>query len=162
MTKTTNLTDLERAILRCLFSSSAGNGHDFGFTEDLGGIDPRKARGAIGSLVKKGVLEVYPSEVREGVQRTQFTFRDVEAVRRLVGIKVDLDTVRADQSRADGRILATVRCGPGVTMDEAEEALRAGGFPDARAEWKEDRFLFFSIAGDSKRIDYRTGELLDV
>ena len=52
------LTPLEVAALRSAYSSSAGNGHDFGYTEDIYivGLDKKAVGGLITSLLKKGVM----------------------------------------------------------------------------------------------------------
>ena len=53
------LTELETKALRIFFDSASGNGHDFGFIEDL--IDARimgraQVGGVVASLVQKGVI----------------------------------------------------------------------------------------------------------
>jgi len=53
------LTELETKAMRVLFESAQGNGHDFGFIEDL--IDARimgreQVGGVVSSLVQKGVI----------------------------------------------------------------------------------------------------------
>jgi len=70
------LTPLERKVLRVLFESSAGNGHDFGFIEDgRKAVDqPRQLGGVVTSLVKKGVIFVYEAVRTDSGLWTQFDF----------------------------------------------------------------------------------------
>lgn len=68
------LTKNETAVLKLLIESSAGNGHDFGFTHDARSAVPLASQlaGVVASLVKKGFIVVDPS----GDCATQFQFRD--------------------------------------------------------------------------------------
>ena len=52
------LTNNEKAVLRCLYESADGNGHDFGFIDDGRGALPmkRSLAGVISSLVKKNII----------------------------------------------------------------------------------------------------------
>ena len=68
----TDLTRLEKIVLKNLWISAEGNGHDFGFTEDHGLADKKQAPGVVSSLVKKGYIRVHETE--NGY--TQFTWRD--------------------------------------------------------------------------------------
>ena len=71
---TKSLTPLEIKVLKNLFMSAEGNGHDFGFTEDHG-IDARQARGVISSLIKKQIIEVHEAISNESGTWHQFTWR---------------------------------------------------------------------------------------
>jgi predicted transcriptional regulator len=77
MNNTYNLTSLEMEVLKNLFESADGNGHDFGFTEDHG-IDARQARGVISSLVKKGYIEVHEAITNDSGTWHQFTWKGKE------------------------------------------------------------------------------------
>ena len=69
-------TTLEIAVLKELLESSAGNGHDFGFTEDARSVvkNPRELAGIISSLVKKNVIEVWDTTTNDSGSFTQFTW----------------------------------------------------------------------------------------
>src|SRR3990167_6622240 len=58
----TDLTRLEKIVLKNLWISAEGNGHDFGFTEDHGLADKKQAPGGVSSLVKKGYIRVHETE----------------------------------------------------------------------------------------------------
>lgn len=72
------LTELETKALRVLFDSASGNGHDFGFIDDL--IKSRimgrdQVAGVVSSLVKKGIIEDWGEErVNWNQTYTQFTW----------------------------------------------------------------------------------------
>lgn len=75
------LTELETKAMRVLFDSADGNGHDFGFIDDL--IDARimgrdQVSGVVSSLAKKGVIFNWGTETNTngwGVgSYTQFTW----------------------------------------------------------------------------------------
>lgn len=72
--KTVALTALETKVLKAFIASSASNGHDFGFVEDgRNAVDNPDQLGAItSSLVKKGLIEVYPAVRTESGRWTQF------------------------------------------------------------------------------------------
>lgn len=55
---TITLTDLEVQVLEQLFMSAEGNGHDFGFIEDIE-LDSKTARGVVSSLIKKDIIMVH-------------------------------------------------------------------------------------------------------
>src|SRR5215831_13165773 len=75
--KKSELTKYETEIVDTLFESSAANGHDFGFVEDLRGpFNMRQARGAVSSLVKKNWITVHDAITNESGTWTQFTFTD--------------------------------------------------------------------------------------
>ena len=69
-------TTLEIAVLKKLFKSSAGNGHDFGFTEDARSVvkNPRELAGVISSLVKKNVIDVWEPTTTDSGTFVQFTW----------------------------------------------------------------------------------------
>jgi len=72
------LTQLERTALEVLFESASGNGHDFGFIDDL--VDARvmgrnQVSGVVASLVKKGLIMHWGEEnCNWGNSYTQFTW----------------------------------------------------------------------------------------
>lgn len=71
----TELTRLELIVLRHLFKSAEGNGHDFGFIEDARGSVDTNALGAIVSnLVKKELIEVHDPVTTDSGTFTQFTW----------------------------------------------------------------------------------------
>jgi hypothetical protein len=76
----TNLTTYETEVLAELKESSAGNGHDFGFIEDVKNL--RRARGVISSLSQKGWIEVHDAITTDSGRWTQFTFSE-EAIAHL-------------------------------------------------------------------------------
>jgi hypothetical protein len=77
---TLHLTSLELTVLENLYESALGNGHDFGFVEDHG-IDPKKARGVISSLVKKNIITVWEPVRNESGLWTQFTWKNKDSER---------------------------------------------------------------------------------
>lgn len=77
-TKRMKLTALERRVLRVAFKSAYGNGHDFGFVEDVvAGMKPLKPQ-AVGavltSLSKKNVLQVHDPVTTNAGTRDQHTY----------------------------------------------------------------------------------------
>ena len=73
-----NLTENEIKLLPVLFSSSKGNGHDFGFTDVAFGVfsDPNTHPGVLASLQKKGIIHIFAPEITYGDKWTQFNFGD--------------------------------------------------------------------------------------
>ena len=61
-----SLTQLEILAVLSAFESSNGNGHDFGFTDDIEitGVSKKAVGGVISSLIKKGVI-VYDDEYNQ-------------------------------------------------------------------------------------------------
>ena len=74
----THLTQLEEQVLKNLYMSADGNGHDFGFVEDHG-INPKQARGVISSLVKKNIITVWEPVRNESGLWTQFTWKNKDS-----------------------------------------------------------------------------------
>lgn len=72
------LTELEMQVLKNLFESADGNGHDFGFIEDAG-VDPHIARGVVSSLSKKGIIEIWGREWNGIEFYTQFTWKKAQS-----------------------------------------------------------------------------------
>lgn len=76
--KTEFLNDNEIKVLRSLVDSSAGNGHDFGFTDEWQecGFTPKQMAGYIGQLSKKGYLNLDDLSEDAGVEcnAVQFVF----------------------------------------------------------------------------------------
>ncbi len=75
-----DLTKQESEAYAAAIESSAGNGHDFGFTEDMvtdlgkRGMNPQAVGGLISSLTQKGLIEVHePMQVNGEERVTQFT-----------------------------------------------------------------------------------------
>jgi hypothetical protein len=72
------LTELETKAMHVLFDSADGNGHDFGFIDDL--IDAKimgrnQVSGVVSSLVQKGIIFNWGEEnVNWGNSYTQFTW----------------------------------------------------------------------------------------
>jgi hypothetical protein len=72
------LTELETKALRVLFDSADGNGHDFGFIDDL--IEAKvmgrdQVAGVVASLAKKGIIYNWGEEkVNWNASYTQFTW----------------------------------------------------------------------------------------
>jgi hypothetical protein len=72
------LTELETKAMHVLFDSAEGNGHDFGFIDDL--IDAKimgrnQVSGVVSSLVQKGIIFNWGEEnVNWGNSYTQFTW----------------------------------------------------------------------------------------
>jgi hypothetical protein len=90
---TMQLSDLERQALKAAFDSARGNGHDFGFIEDvvrsLQPISTKTANAVVGALIKKRLIEVHAPVVTNDGGRantlTQFTWTvDVAEVERLI------------------------------------------------------------------------------
>ena len=76
-------TALEAKALLALLNSAEGNGHDFGFIEDLRGvIEAPQIGGVVSSLVKKGVIVVHEAERTDSGLWTQFTWPPEEQARR--------------------------------------------------------------------------------
>lgn len=83
-------THLERAVLRALYSSAAGNGHDFGLIEDArNDVRADQLGGVISSLVKKHIIRVHDEVSTDSGTWTQFTWVSDEIrddVRALLGL----------------------------------------------------------------------------
>lgn len=81
-----NLTPLETKVLRALYESSKGNGHDFGFIEDAREAVSSKNQlgGVVASLVKKGLFDVYDAVRTDSGLWTQFVFKDHAAALNLL------------------------------------------------------------------------------
>lgn len=80
------LTDLEKQALRAAILSSAANGHDFGFVEDIVAdmkpMKPQAVGGVVASLKKKGFFSHIESvTVNRTDTYTQFVFENVEAAK---------------------------------------------------------------------------------
>ena len=69
----TQLTTLEREVLKTLFESARRNGQEFGFIEKHG-IDARQARAIVVSLQKKGIIDIDVPITTDGRTLTQFTW----------------------------------------------------------------------------------------
>lgn len=87
-TETLNRNEVE--VLRAAFGSSKGNGHDFGFVEDvlesrIVGIERKQIRGYLSDLQKKGWFKI-ENEVINGF--TQFVMPEeaVAAAAKLFGV----------------------------------------------------------------------------
>ena len=80
-----DLTKMETEAYASAVESSAGNGHDFGFTEDMvtdlwkRGMGPQVVGGLIISLTQKGLMEVEePVQVNGEEWVTQFTLPEFQ------------------------------------------------------------------------------------
>lgn len=89
------LSKLERKVLKALYESANGNGHDFGLIEEARGAVAKADQlgGVVASLVKKGIIEVHkPVDTGDGYIWTQFTwvgphnesYENVEAVKQIL------------------------------------------------------------------------------
>jgi hypothetical protein len=73
--KMLNLTSYEKQVLKALYKSADGNGHDFGFIEDARGIVPKASLGGVvASLDKKGIIYVHEPVTTDSGTWTQFTW----------------------------------------------------------------------------------------
>ena len=78
------LNEREKVVWGALLKSSEGNGHDFGILEDLtnGGLpgySTHELAGYIGSIAKKGYINIYPPhKVNGDYWVTQFVICDKE------------------------------------------------------------------------------------
>lgn len=92
-----NLTQNEKTALKAAFESARGNGHDFGFVEDIVKTLTRSANSmtaqAVGALVtslsKKNILTVHEAVITNnggpGNRWTQFTWNvEVEQVEKMI------------------------------------------------------------------------------
>lgn len=72
-----DLNEIEEKVLRSIFKSSEGNGHDFGFTDDAEtdsiGISRRQLSGYISQLSKKGYIHIYEPGCKEQFKQFVFT-----------------------------------------------------------------------------------------
>jgi len=70
-------TQLELQVIEDLYDSSDGNGHDFGFTDEVH-LDHKIARGVLSSLVQKDVIEIHEAITNCAGTFHQFTWRKIE------------------------------------------------------------------------------------
>jgi len=70
-------TKLELQVIEDLYDSSYGNGHDFGFTEEVN-LDPKVARGVLSSLVQKEVITIWDAVTNDSGTWHQVTWRGIE------------------------------------------------------------------------------------
>lgn len=72
------LTELERKVLRLLGKSAAGNGYDFGFTDESRpeGLSPNAHGGVLTSLTNKGLIDVEDPYYGTGEKTVQVTFTE--------------------------------------------------------------------------------------
>ena len=90
------LNENELKVLKSLVKSSAGNGHDFGFTDEYTdcGLSKHQMAGYIGSLSKKDYISLYDLGDDPGTEcfAVQFNFtRKAEALLKSEGIDVYVD-----------------------------------------------------------------------
>jgi len=71
-----DFTSSELAVLKVLFASADGNGHDFGFIEDARSAVKSKASlgGIVASLAKKKVICIEDAVTTDSGTWTQFTW----------------------------------------------------------------------------------------
>ena len=70
---TITLTDLERTALADLWASSKGNGHDFGYPDELPSVPRSQRGGVVASLSKKGLVVVYDNSDDGFANQFEFT-----------------------------------------------------------------------------------------
>jgi hypothetical protein len=119
------LTVLETKVLRALYESAAGNGHDFGFTDEHGLESKRQASGVISGLAKKGILSSQKNAGEVSGSGSQFTWkhphRDVNAL--IMRFEKDYaDEAAAEEERV--RESLERQLGP-ATVEGEVQALRA-------------------------------------
>jgi len=90
-TKPADLNTMEWKVLRELFSSSDGNGHDFGFTDDVRCVTPKQSSGYISSLSKKGYIITYGAERVNSSIVYQFTLTQRSAS--VFGVSITDDSI---------------------------------------------------------------------
>lgn len=69
-----SLTKLETTAIIDLWNSSKGNGHDFGYPDDLPSIAKTSRGGVVASLSSKGIIDVYDNS--DDNLANQFVFTD--------------------------------------------------------------------------------------
>ncbi len=82
-----DFTSSELTVLKALFASADGNGHDFGYIEDARPVVKSKASlgGIVASLSKKKVISIYEPITTDSGTYTQFTWEmDVSEVSKLI------------------------------------------------------------------------------
>lgn len=87
------LNENEIKVLKSLVNSSAGNGHDFGFTDEWVecGLSPKQMSGYIGDLSKKGYLNLN-ADSNDAGSYVQFDFTPLaENLLNDLGLKVYVD-----------------------------------------------------------------------
>jgi hypothetical protein len=68
------LNETETAVLEELKESSEGNGHDFGFTDEITVVRSNQVSGYISQLVQKGYIVTYEQEVNGRMLNCFFEF----------------------------------------------------------------------------------------
>lgn len=68
-----NLTELEVVALICLWQSSDGNGHDFGYTNEIPALPKSSRGGVVASLANKGIIDIHHDPC---IAAVQFTFTE--------------------------------------------------------------------------------------
>ena len=84
------LNETESAVLEQLRVSSEGNGHDFGFTDEVTVVQPNLVGGYVSQLVQKGYINVYSIDVNENTIDGCFEFTP-EAKVELLGYELVQD-----------------------------------------------------------------------
>ena len=82
-----DFTATEIAVLKALFESAEGNGHDFGFIEDARSAVKSKASlgGIVASLSKKKLITIHEPVTTDSGTWTQFTWvPEVSEVSKLI------------------------------------------------------------------------------
>jgi hypothetical protein len=76
MTHLTSLTEMETLVLKEMFFDAKGNGHDFGFVENITCLPMTQVRGILSSLVKKDIIEIHDYRHEMGMEEgcTQWTW----------------------------------------------------------------------------------------
>lgn len=83
-----NLNENELNVLKSLVDSSAGNGHDFGFTDEYidCGLTKHQMAGYIGQLSKKGYIDLYDLSDDPGCECNGVQFKFTEKAMNLLGL----------------------------------------------------------------------------
>lgn len=72
-----DLNEIEEMVLREFFKSSEGNGHDFGFADEINtdkiGITRKQLSGYISQLSQKGYIHVFDSGGEKWAEQIVFT-----------------------------------------------------------------------------------------
>jgi hypothetical protein len=85
--KMVKLTEMEKKVLKALFNSSEGNGHDFGLVQECRKAveQPKQLAGIMASLVKKGLIIVHGDVTTDSGNWMQTTWKvEVEEIKALL------------------------------------------------------------------------------
>ena len=91
------LTSKEIVAIDDLYASAAGNGFDFGFTDDVTSLPEASRGGVINSLAKKGLIINYTDDVFNQFQFTPLFWE-------MIGTRADGDVDYHPESSSDARV----------------------------------------------------------